>query len=75
MHRIEANNRIERTFGLAVLSLSLGLLVTAGPVRAEDNGPWTYNPDASEKLAPGTTLVVLGSTEQVQQLRIETNGS
>ena len=44
-------------------------------VRASDTGPWTYNPDASEKLAPGTTLVVLGSTEQVTALREATAGT
>ena len=38
-------------------------------MRGKDAAVWTYNPDASEKLAPGMTLVVLGSAEQVSQLR------
>jgi voltage-gated potassium channel len=50
--------RVRERFGMTVLA-----------VRMTDNGPWTYNPDASEKLAPGATLVVLGSTEQVTALR------
>jgi hypothetical protein len=57
MHRIEANNRIERTFGLAVLSLSLGLLVTAGPARAEDNDGRTM----SEKISEGFYGIVRGT--------------
>ena len=36
--------------------------------RGRDDEVWTYNPDASEKLAPGMTLVVLGSAEQVSEL-------
>lgn len=56
--------RVRERFGMTVLA-----------VRANDSGPWTYNPDASEKLASGTTLVVLGSTEQVTALRDATAGS
>ena len=36
---------------------------------AKEDQAWIYNPDASEKLAPGMTLVVLGSAEQVTELR------
>lgn len=56
--------RVRERFGMTVLA-----------VRASDAGPWTYNPDANEKLGAGTTLVVLGSTEQVLALREATNGS
>jgi voltage-gated potassium channel len=52
--------RIRERFGMTVLA-----------VRGKDNGEWTYNPDASEKLGPGMTLVVLGSPEQVASLRRE----
>ena len=45
-------------FGMTVLAM-----------RGRDDAGWTYNPDASEKLASGMTLVVLGSTEQVAELR------
>lgn len=53
--------RVRERFGMTVLA-----------VRGRDASGWTYNPDASEKLGPGTTLVVLGSTEQVAALRAET---
>jgi voltage-gated potassium channel len=50
--------RVRERFGMTVLAM-----------RGRDAAVWTYNPDASEKLAPGMTLVVLGSAEQVSQLR------
>jgi voltage-gated potassium channel len=50
--------RVRERFGMTVLAM-----------RGKDAAVWTYNPDASEKLTPGMTLVVLGSTEQVSQLR------
>jgi voltage-gated potassium channel len=50
--------RVRERFGMTVLAM-----------RGKDDEAWTYNPDASEKLAPGMTLVVLGSTEQVGELR------
>jgi uncharacterized protein with PhoU and TrkA domain len=50
--------RIRERFGMTVLA-----------VRASDNQSWVYNPDAREKLGPGMTLVVLGSAEQVAELR------
>lgn len=50
--------RVRERFGMTVLA-----------VRASDNQSWVYNPDANEKLGPGMTLVVLGSTEQVAELR------
>jgi uncharacterized protein with PhoU and TrkA domain len=46
--------------------------MTVLAMRGKDAAVWTYNPDASEKLAPGMTLVVLGSTEQVSALRSAT---
>lgn len=53
--------RVRERFGMTVLAM-----------RGKDATVWTYNPDASEKLSPGMTLVVLGSTEQVGQLRTAT---
>jgi voltage-gated potassium channel len=50
--------RVRERFGMTVLA-----------VRATDNQSWVYNPDADEKLGPGMTLVVLGSAEQVAELR------
>jgi len=50
--------RVRERFGMTVLA-----------VRDSDNTSWTYNPDASEKIGPGMTLVVLGSPEQVSALR------
>jgi len=50
--------RVRERFGMTVLA-----------VRNSDNTSWTYNPDASEKIGPGMTLVVLGSPEQVSALR------
>jgi voltage-gated potassium channel len=53
--------RVRERFGMTVLA-----------VRAKDDGGWTYNPDAGEKIGPGVTLVVLGSAEQVTALRAAT---
>jgi voltage-gated potassium channel len=50
--------RVRERFGMTVLA-----------VRASDNQSWTYNPDADEQLGAGMTLVVLGSPEQVTELR------
>lgn len=50
--------RVRERFGMTVLA-----------VRASDNQSWVYNPDADERLGPGMTLVVLGSSEQVAELR------
>jgi len=50
--------RVRERFGMTVLA-----------VRATDDGAWAYNPDASERIGPGMTLVVLGSAEQVAELR------
>jgi voltage-gated potassium channel len=52
--------RVRERFGMTVLA-----------VRASDQQSWVYNPDADEKLGPGMTLVVLGSAEQVAELRRE----
>lgn len=52
--------RIREKFGMTVLA-----------VRPR-NETWTYNPDADVKLGAGTTLVVLGSAEQVTKLRTAT---
>jgi voltage-gated potassium channel len=53
--------KIRERFGMTVLAM-----------RIADNQPWTYNPEAAERLKPGMTLVVLGSAEQVAMLRKET---
>lgn len=52
--------RIRERFGMTVLALS-----------PTDTSAWTYNPDANEKIAPGMTLVVLGSAEQLANLRAQ----
>ena len=52
--------RVRERFGMTVLA-----------VRASDHQSWVYNPDADEKIGPGMTLVVLGSAEQVAELRRE----
>jgi voltage-gated potassium channel len=50
--------KIRERFGMSVLALKV----------AEDQ-PWNYNPDASESLRAGMTMVVLGSPTQVKDLR------
>lgn len=50
--------RIRERYGMTVLA-----------VRASDDQSWVYNPDANEPIGPGMTLVVLGSPEQVLELR------
>ena len=50
--------RVRERFGMTVLA-----------VRASDHQSWVYNPDANERLGPGMTLVVLGSADQVAELR------
>jgi voltage-gated potassium channel len=50
--------RVREKFGMTVLA-----------VRNKDGGTWTYNPDAGETIGPGMTLVVLGSAEQVSELK------
>jgi voltage-gated potassium channel len=50
--------RVRERYGMTVLA-----------VRASDNQSWVYNPDANEPIGPGMTLVVLGSPEQVTELR------
>jgi voltage-gated potassium channel len=52
----EAN--IRERFGMSVLA-----------VRAADDSPWIYNPEASQSLKAGMILVVLGSSDQVAKLR------
>ena len=50
--------RIRERFGMTVLA-----------VRASDQQSWVYNPDADVALGAGMTLVVLGSADQVAELR------
>jgi voltage-gated potassium channel len=49
---------IRDKYGMTVLAVSPG-----------PDKPWIYNPDASQSLKAGMTLVVLGSTDQVAKLR------
>ena len=56
--------RVRERFGMTVLA-----------VRARDATAWTYNPDATIAIGAGTTLVVLGSTDQVAALRKESAAS
>ena len=53
--------RVRERFGMTVLA-----------VRTHEGEAWTYNPDANVKIGPGMTLVVLGSAEQVHELRTVT---
>lgn len=50
--------QIRERFGMTVLAL-----------KSADDNPWVYNPDATERLTAGMTLVVLGSPDQVKSLR------
>lgn len=50
--------RVRERFGMTVLA-----------IRNPANTSWIYNPDSSERIAPGMTLVVLGSMAQVAELR------
>lgn len=52
--------RVRERFGMTVLAM-----------RPASGQGWIYNPEAGEKLLPGMTLVVLGSSEQVAALRKE----
>lgn len=52
--------RVRERYGMTVLA-----------VRESANGTWTYNPEANQRIAPGMTLVVLGSADQVAKLRAE----
>jgi voltage-gated potassium channel len=66
--------RIEEvTVGTAALSDCSGVRDRYGmsvlALREKEGEPWTYNPDATAKIGPGMTLVVLGSSEQVTQLK------
>ncbi|MBV8763192.1 MAG: potassium channel protein [Deltaproteobacteria bacterium] len=73
-YRIEEVTLGERTLGETLREAKIrerfGMTVLA--MRGKDAPVWSYNPDASERLAPGMTLVVLGSAEQVSQLRSAT---
>ncbi|HEY5925188.1 MAG TPA: TrkA family potassium uptake protein [Kofleriaceae bacterium] len=49
--------RIRDRFGMGVLAIAQG------------EEPWRYNPETTERLVAGTTLIVLGSSAQVDALR------
>lgn len=53
--------KIREKYGMTVLA-----------VRPTADAAWIYNPDADTKLSPGSTLVVLGSADQVGKLRAAT---
>ena len=57
MHRMKASGLIGRPLGVAVVSLSLGLLVAAGSARAEDNDGRTM----SEKISEGFYGMIRGT--------------
>ena len=57
MRQTEANGRIERILGLAILSLSLGMVVTTGAARAQDSDTRTF----SEKISDGFYGMVRGT--------------
>jgi voltage-gated potassium channel len=42
--------------------------------RDKDGDPWTYNPEPGHKLRSGTVLVVVGSADQVRELREKAAG-
>jgi voltage-gated potassium channel len=50
--------RVRERFGMTVLA-----------VQNAGDTVWHYNPDAAHSIGPGVTLVVLGSVEQVAELR------
>ena len=50
--------RVRERFGMTVLA-----------VQKAGDTVWSYNPEAGETIGPGTTLVVLGSSDQVAELR------
>jgi voltage-gated potassium channel len=52
--------RIRDRYGMSVLAVR------------PDGGAWIYNPEAGQALTAGMVLVVLGSTEQVDELRDHT---
>jgi voltage-gated potassium channel len=58
------------SLGEAKIHEKFGMLVLA--MRPKNDKEWVYNPDKGATLAPGTTLVVLGSAEQVSKLRTAT---
>lgn len=61
-----ASDKLGATLGAARVFERFGMNVIA--LRGADK-EYTYNPGPDEKLVPGTTLVVLGSPEQVASLR------
>lgn len=50
--------RVRERFGMTVLAM-----------RGDSASEWAYNPEANEPIGPGSTLVVLGSLEQLTALR------
>jgi voltage-gated potassium channel len=56
--------RIRERFGMSVLAL-----------KASGAAPWQYNPTGDAVLAPGMTVVVLGSSQQVAELRGQATGA
>jgi voltage-gated potassium channel len=66
---VEAGSKLEgTTLRDAGIRTHFGMSVLAIGVDGRD-GRWIYNPEATEKLVAGSILVVLGSVEQVAELR------
>jgi voltage-gated potassium channel len=51
---------VRERYGMGVLAL-----------RESPGAPWNYNPDPASKLGAGVTMVVLGSADQVKELRAD----
>ena len=56
-----------KTLGDAQIRKQFGMTVLA--MQRNEGEPWIYNPDSTEPLGAGSTLVVLGSADQVKALR------
>jgi voltage-gated potassium channel len=62
----------EQTLRDADIHARFGMQVIA--CRDRDADPWTYNPEPGQKLRSGTVLVVVGSADQVRELREKAAG-
>jgi voltage-gated potassium channel len=62
----------DQTLRDADIHARFGMQVIA--CRDKDADPWTYNPEPGQKLRSGTVLVVVGSADQVRELRAKAAG-
>lgn len=67
IEEVRIGKEIAPTLREAHVHEKFGMLVLA--VREADGAPWIYNPHATQKLAKGMTLVVLGDPTQVRSMR------